>query len=309
MRPTGRREFVKYAIGAMGVGLLSSEAPTAIAYPLGLAPGLQLWTVKDALMANQAGTLEELARIGYRELELYELPKSPNEFKKRCEDAGLRLIGCHVYLQSLDEPRTLDVAQSLGLQYLIVVFPTLRAIGTQDISNMSVAELMPLYEKITADDYRWNAEQFNRHGAVLKKAGIQLGYHNHAVDLKRFGKESALDILIQATDPAFVVFEMDCGHVIHAGADPVRYLEKYPRRIELLHLKDLKVGYGVSSSIDTEDKDVNAELGSGVIDWPHLFQVAKRGRIKHYFVEHEGPMDHPPLESIANSLKYLRRFS
>jgi sugar phosphate isomerase/epimerase len=304
---SSRRDFVKCVVGAVGAGLTLTGARPATAYPLGLAPGLQLWTVKDSLEANEAGTLKEVARIGYRELELYQLPKSPGEFKKRCDDSGLHPIGCHVSLQSLDDPNTLEVARELGLQYLIVVFPTLRAIGTKDISNMSVGELMPLYEKISADDYRWNAEQFNRQGAAVKKAGIQLGYHNHAVDLKRFGDDSALDILIQATDPSLVVFEMDCGHVIHAGADPVRYLRKYPKRIQLLHLKDLKPGYGVSSSIDTEEKDVNAELGKGVIDWPHLFQVAKRGSIKHYFVEHEGPMDHPPLESIANSLQYLRR--
>lgn len=306
---SSRRDFVKYVVGTVGAGLTLNGAGPAAAYPLGLAPGLQLWTVKDLLEANQAGTLKEVARIGYRELELYQLPKSPGEFKKRCDDLGLRLAGCHVSLQSLDEPNTVDVAQQLALQYLIVVFPTLRAIGTKDISKMSVGELAPLYEKISADDYRWNAEQFNRHGAALKKTGLQLGYHNHAVDLKRFGNESAMDILIQNTDPSLVVFEMDCGHVIHAGADPVKYLQKYPQRIQLLHLKDLKPGYSVSSSIDTEEKDVNAELGKGVIDWPHLFQVAKRGSIKHYFVEHEGPMDHPPLESIANSLQYLRRFT
>ena len=306
---SSRRDFVKCVVGAVGAGLTLNGAGPAAAYPLGLAPGLQLWTVKDPLEANEARTLKEIVRIGYRELELYQLPKSPGGFKKRCDDLGLSLTGCHVSLQSLDDPKTLDVARLLGLQYLIVVFPTLRAIGTKDISTMSVGELTPLYEKISADDYRWNAEQFNRQGAAVKKAGIQLGYHNHAVDLKRFGDESAMDILIQNTDPSLVVFEMDCGHVIHAGANPVEYLQKYPQRIQLLHLKDLKPGYGVSSSIDTEEKDVNAELGKGVIDWPHLFQVAKRGSIRHYFVEHEGPMDHPPLESIANSLQYLRRFT
>jgi sugar phosphate isomerase/epimerase len=97
--------------------------------------------------------------------------------------------------------------------------------------------------------------------------------------------------------------------IIHAGADPVQYLKNYPQRIQLLHLKDLKPGYGVSSSIDTEEKDTNAELGKGVIDWPQLFEVAKRGSVRHYFVEHEGRMDHPPLEAIENSLRYLKQFA
>ncbi len=277
----------------------------ARAYPLGLLPGLQLWSVKDALAADQAGTLQKIGAMGYREVELYELPRSPGEFKQQCADAGLAIIGGHFYLQSLKDQKTIDTALQLGMRNIIVVFPTLKSLADRDISAMSVRELEPLYEKITVDDYQWNAAQFNRYGALLKREGLQLGYHNHAIDLKRFGHRSALDVLIAATDPDLVVFEMDCGHVIHAGADPIAYLRKYPKRIQLLHLKDLVPGFHISASIDTEEKDTNAELGMGVIDWRKLFQVAAQGHIKHYFVEHEGTMAHPPLVAVANSLKFL----
>jgi sugar phosphate isomerase/epimerase len=258
------------------------------------------------LESDQAGTLRKIGAMGYREVELYELPRSPVEFKQQCADAGLTITGGHFYLQSLKDRRTIDAALQLGMHYIIVVFPTLRPIRDRDISNMTVRELSPLYEKITADDYKWNAEQFNRYGAEVKRDGLQLGYHNHAIDLKTFGKHSALEVLIESTDPDLVVFEMDCGHVIHAGADPIAYLRKYPKRIQLLHLKDLKAGYGVSTTIDTEEKDTNAELGAGVIDWKVLFQIAAQGNIKHYFVEHEGEMVRSPLESVANSLRYLK---
>jgi sugar phosphate isomerase/epimerase len=288
------------------VALGSLIGRRASAYPLGLNPGLQLWSVKEALAADQAGTLRKIGAMGYREVELYELPSSTAEFKQQCHDAGLTIVGGHFYLQSLKDRKTIDAALQLGMRYIIVVFPTLRSMRDKDISNMSVNELNPLYEKITADDYRWNAEQFNRYGAEVKRDGLQLGYHTHAIDLKVFGKRSAFEILIESTDPNRVVFEMDCGHVVHAGADPIAYLRKYPKRIQLLHLKDLKPGYGISASIDTEEKDTNAELGAGVIDWKALFEVAAQGNIKHYFVEHEGAMAHPPLESVANSLRYLK---
>ena len=281
-------------------------APRAHAFPLGLKPGLQLWSVKDALASDPAGTLRRIGAMGYREVELYELPASPVEFKKLCNDAGLCIIGGHFYLQSLNDRKTIDAALSLGMRYIIVVFPTLRSLAEKDISNMSVGELNPLYEKITADDYKWNAEQFNRLGSKLKRHGLQLGYHNHAVDLKTFGERSGYQILIDSTDPALVVFEMDCGHMIHAGSDPIAYLREYPKRIQLLHLKDLEPGYGISSSIDTEEKDTNAQLGAGVIDWKALFRIAAQGDIKHYFVEHEGAMAHSPLESVANSIMYLK---
>jgi sugar phosphate isomerase/epimerase len=303
---TSRRTFVRHVGAAATVALSSTLASRARAYPLGLEPGIQLWSVKDSLESDQAGTLRKIGAMGYREVELYQLPQSPDAFKQQCADVGLTIVGGHFYLQSLKDRRTIDAALQLGMHYIIVVFPTLHSIRDKDISDMSVRELNPLYEKITADDYKWNAEQFNHYGAQVKRDGLQLGYHTHAIDLKRFGKRSAFDILIESTDPGLVVFEMDCGHVIHAGADPLAYLRKYPTRIQLLHLKDLKAGYSISASIDTEEKDTNAELGAGVIDWKALFQVAAHGNIKHYFVEHEGEMAHPPLESVANSLAYLK---
>ena len=303
---SSRRSIIRFIGTTTMLGALGSVIPRrAQAYPLGLNPGLQLWSVRTELEADPAGTLQKIAAMGYREVELYELPQSPAEFKRHCADAGLSIVGGHFYLQSISDRRTIDTVLQLGMRYVIVVFPTLRSLSSRDISAMSVHELTPLYEKISADDYQWNAEQFNRVGAAIKRHGLQLGYHNHAVDLKRFGHRSGYDILIDRTDPSLVVFEMDCGHMIHAGADPMAYLRKYPTRIQLLHLKDLEPGFGISSTIETEEKDTNAELGKGVIDWKALFQVAARGNVKHYFVEHEGKMAHAPMESVANSLTFL----
>jgi sugar phosphate isomerase/epimerase len=301
-----RRGFLHRAAAAVAAAGLAEAAG---AFPLGLVPGLQLWTVGKELEANEDQTLREIARIGYRELELFELPKAPREFRKKCDGLGLRIVGGHFYLNALRRHATIDGAHELGLKYLIVVFPTLRAWADKDISRMSVRELTPAYEKISLADYQWNAEQFNEIGVKVKREGLQLGYHNHAIDFKRLDGTTGLDTLIGATSPGQVVFEMDCGHVIHAGFDPIAYLEKYPARIELLHLKDLKRGYQVSASLDTEERDTNAELGSGVIDWHRLFAVAGRGSVRHYFVEHEGEMDRSHLEAIKVSYDYLRQFS
>jgi len=303
-----RREFLQIAgAGVLGATFLSRHRALWPAFPLKLPPGLQLWTVQDDLRRDRDATLRKIAAIGYREVELFELPPSPAELRKRCDDVGLRIVSGHFYLDALSRQETIDAARVLGMQYMIVVFPTLRSLAGQDISNRSVDELNPLYEAISLDDYKWNAEQFNKYGETLKAAGLRLGYHNHAVDLKQFGTVTGFESLIQATDPNLVVFEMDCGHVIHAGHDPIAYLRQYPTRIRLLHLKDLKPGYSISTSLDTEEKDTNAEIGSGVIDWKRLFAVAQRGQVEHWFVEHEGRMDHAPLEAIAISYRYLRQ--
>ncbi len=298
-----RRQFIHSAawLSAGSSRLLRSN-------PLGLPIGLQLWTVRAQLKKNFNATLRQVAQIGYREVELFQLPLGSKQYvKKSFSDAGLNVVSGHFYLDEFQNQRTIDAAKALGLEYMIVVFPTLRSLSGREVSKMKFEDLVPLYEKITLDDYKWNAEQFNRLGAKLKRSGLQLGYHNHAVDLKQFGNAVALDTLIESTDPGLVTFEMDCGHVIHAGRDPIAYLKKYPTRIGLLHLKDLKPGFQPSTSLDTEVMGTNTELGAGSIDWKQVFSAAKQGHVRHYFVEHEGKMDHPPLEAARLSYEYLHR--
>jgi sugar phosphate isomerase/epimerase len=302
-----RREFLQRSTGTATVlaGLTGNMARLR-ANPLGLPVGLQLWAVRKELEKNYDATLRKIAEIGYREIELFELPTPVAAYRKKFADAGLSCVSGHFELDSFKSQTTIDAAKEIGLRYMIVVFPTLRNPKDANLVHMTFDDLIPLYEKISLDDYKWNAEQLNRYGAVLKRNGLQLGYHNHAVDFKKFGEVVALDLLIQSTDPSLVVFELDCGHVVHAGYAPIAYLKKYPTRIQLLHLKDLKPGFAVTTSLAAENMGTNAEIGDGVIQWKELFRAAKQASVKHYFVEHEGKMSHPPLEAIANSYQYLQ---
>ncbi|HEX9254326.1 MAG TPA: sugar phosphate isomerase/epimerase, partial [Candidatus Angelobacter sp.] len=292
---------------ASGAAWLSRDGSLVRGNSLGLAPGVQLWSVREQIKNNLDGTLQHLAAIGYREVELFETPKSPGEFRKKVEDAGLKCVSGHFELKDLKDPATIAAAQALGLTYMILVFPALPSLEGRSV-DANFEQFVPLYEKISLSDYKWNADQLNRCAENLKRQGIRTGYHNHAIDFKNFGGTRGFDALLQNTDPNLVCFEMDCGHVIHAGHDPIAYLNKYPTRIELLHIKDLVPGYHVSTTLDTEDKDTNAEIGFGSIDWKKLFETAARyGRVKHYFVEHEGKMAHPPLEALQISYNYLQK--
>lgn len=302
-----RRTFLAGTALGGGAAWLTRASSLLRANPIGLAPGVQLWSVREELKSDPDVTLRRLAAIGYREVELFETPKAPREFRKMVEDAGLKCVSGHFELKDMKDPATIEVAHQLGLQYMILVFPALPALADKSV-DANFAQFVPLYEKISLSDYKWNADQLNRCAENLKKQGIRAGYHNHAIDFKNFGGALGFDTLIQNTDPSLVSFEMDCGHVIHAGYDPIAYLNRYPTRIELLHVKDLVPGYHVSTTLDTEDKDTNAEIGSGSIDWKKLFATAARhGHVKHYFVEHEGKMAHPPLEALKISYDYLQK--
>ncbi|MGN1274513.1 MAG: sugar phosphate isomerase/epimerase family protein, partial [Thermoguttaceae bacterium] len=113
--------------------------------------------------------------------------------------------------------------------------------------------------------------------------------------------ETAFDVLIKNTDPKYVTFEMDTTWVIFPGADPAKYLLKYPGRFALMHLKDLRKGVvGNLSGGTPVENDVT--LGTGQANFPEIFKAAQETGVKYYFIEDESPSF---KTQIPQSLKYL----
>ena len=71
-----RRRFVRSAFLTSGAAWLPWGDRLLCGSPLGLAVGVQLWSVREQLKENLDGTLHQLTAIGFREVELFETPKS-----------------------------------------------------------------------------------------------------------------------------------------------------------------------------------------------------------------------------------------
>jgi sugar phosphate isomerase/epimerase len=145
--------------------------------------------------------------------------------------------------------------------------------------------------RTSLDDYRAMAERFNRVGERAKEAGLAFGYHNHDFEFEPLDGQIPFDVLVEETDPALVAFEMDLFWIIKAGGDPFTYFRDHPGRFPLVHVKDM--------SGDGE----MVEVGTGSIDFASLFVRSDEAGIRHYFVEHDNPVD--PFESITASYRHL----
>jgi sugar phosphate isomerase/epimerase len=99
-----------------------------------------------------------------------------------------------------------------------------------------------------------------------------------------------------------VRFEMDVFWVVHPGHDPVKWLEKYPKRWELMHVKDMKKGLATGDFTGKADVRNDVTVGTGQMDWPAILKAAKKSGVKHYFLEDEAPT---AAEQIPLSKKYL----
>src|SRR3984885_10620015 len=299
MRGISRRAFLKTASASAACAALWNGIPRLMADPLGLPLGLQLYSVRDILPKDYEGTLKQLSAIGYREVEAAGFfGRTPAQVKLAMDQAGLHCVSAHYplvqLLPHLDE--IIQFGKDLGLDYIVCASP-----GLKDASGVKAPASRAARESMTLDDWRWNAEQFNRIGERVHAAGIRFAYHNHTAEFRSENGTVFYDELLRSTDPAKVTMEMDCGWVVVGGKNPVDYLTRYPAHFSMLHVKDFKMG---GAAYTNSEPPPSAELGRGTIDYRPIFEAAKKAPLKHAFVEQE-EFDMPPMEALKVDADYM----
>jgi sugar phosphate isomerase/epimerase len=241
---------------------------------------LQMYTVRDDAARDFIGTLREVAGIGYAGVEFAGTGGlSAAELRRLLDDLGLRVAGSHTALNELEGNlnAALDFSQAIGNTFVVCPW-------------------LPQERRGSADGYRALGDLLNRAGAACKERGLQLCYHNHDFEFQQFDGQYGLDILYAATDPNLVQAELDTYWIKKAGVDPAAYIRQYAGRAPLIHLKDMAA----------DEKGSFAEVGEGTQDWPSIFAASEAGGAQWYIVEQD-TCPRPPLESIAISLRNLKR--
>lgn len=302
-----RRKFIAAATTAVGAGLLVKNTGS-LAAPLGQTIGLALNTLESEFAQDLDGALRAAAQIGFRQVQIASTPSriKPAVLKQAIDTAGLSCHTTHYFTPMLfaNPQGAIERAQMFGSRYLICTTPWVADPSRRKKSDDPKQDFYELMQSLTLDDWKWNAEKLNKIGEQVKSAGLQFGYHNHGFDFKLVDGKIAFDELLRMTDPELVAIELDCGWAANAGHDPAEYLRRYPNRIQLLHIKDIK------KTKPTTGFDMHSvEIGKGDIDWREVFTAAKAANIKGYFVEHEPPYEKPVMEMIKTSYDYLNQLS
>jgi sugar phosphate isomerase/epimerase len=265
--------------------------------PMGLTPGIQLYSVRQQMAEDFEGALAAVREAGFLEVESASLPKKPvTEIRKALDKAGLKCVSTH--RSFVDVTRDLDATTEfekvIGVSYIICPGPGRR--------NPPDPGTRP--GQLTIDDWKYNAEEFNKTGEKLKQAGITFGYHNHWTEFVPVDGKVPYEELLRLCEPDKMTFEMDCGWVKVAGQDPVALMKRYPHRFSMLHVKDFHLPPNISYATH-EDAKVT-ELGRGSIDYRPIFaQASKNQKITHAFVEQEA-FDMPWQESLKVDADYLK---
>jgi sugar phosphate isomerase/epimerase len=276
--------------------------------PLSMPIGIQLWAVNEAMQSDPAGTLDQLRRIGYRNVESAGFGRlTAREFRRLLDGAGLACPSAHLNFMNGDLDAIFDDAHTLGAHYAVSAI--LRP-GTGAVLKLGpqLAKAADLMRTMTLDDAKQTAGLANRIGEKAKEAGLQFVYHNHFFEFDDQGNGAiAYNVLLRECDPELVKFEIDCGWMVAAGHSPVDYLEKYPQRFPMIHVKDFRPVGGNDPSTAPPGTRVGVPLGHGFIDYGRIFAAAKLAGLKYYFFEQEGPFGDgmSQLEAAKVSYDYL----
>jgi sugar phosphate isomerase/epimerase len=318
-----RRSFLKKC-GALAAGsLLFNRFNAQSMLPINEhldSLGVQLFSIPKILEKDFAGTMKMVAQKGYKKIEFYgpysfsaeEDKKSwesvtpslgfsgsgyfghtPQEAKKILDDNGLSSPSMHTGLNTLHKKmdEMAETAHIVGHQYVILP------------SAATPADL---------DGYKRLADEFNQIGAEAKKRGLRFAYHNHGNGLKAIDGIIPLDLLLERTDPELVFMQMDIYWTTAGGIDPVAYLDKYPGRYRLMHIKDMAKKVSFSGDGGTPNQWIElfpylADAGSGVLDLKSILSHAKKSGVEHFIVERD--LAPNPDEALEKAYKYLSQLN
>jgi sugar phosphate isomerase/epimerase len=230
--------------------------------------GFQVWFIREKLVNNFAATLEEMAAMGYSEVEMCSPlgysdsgfeplnRMSGAEMRKIIEGAGLKCTSSHFNMGELRDhlDNRIEWASEVGMKQM-------------------VASSFSLGDDASVDDYRQAANELNGIAEKTKAAGIQMGFHNHHMEFEKRGDELIYDALLEEFDPALVKMQFQVA-VVDIGYQAADYFRKYPGRFISAHLADWSV-----------EKEDQVPIGQGVVDWKDFFKAAKKGGVKNFFVE------------------------
>ena len=267
-----------------------------------LPVALQLYSVRDDLARDYAGTLKKVKEMGYDYVEFAGFhDMDAAEVKKHLDTAGLKAISAHVPYDAFmaDMEKTLSDYKLVGCQYVSIPWLDSKvAPGGEDFASI--------------------VDSITQIGKAAKAKGLTLLYHNHDFEFRKVGDEYGLDVLYNTIPAEFLQTQIDTCWVKVAKLDPAEYVRKYKDRAPVVHLKDFTMGDKVGGKLyelidDGSTDDGNGKgdfdfrpLGQGLQNIPAILEASLYAGAKYVVVEQDQSTTCTPLEAVKASRDYLK---
>ncbi|SEU18143.1 sugar phosphate isomerase/epimerase [Paenibacillus sp. NFR01] len=243
----------------------------------------QLYTLRHYTQTADGlrDSLRKVAAAGYRSIQVSGIGPIPDETVKTLADAeGLSICATHTPWNRLEQE-----LEAVAAQHTL-----------WDCRYVGLGALPEVYRD-SAEGYRNFAAKAGEIARKLQEEhGLQFVYHNHHFEFERFGDKTALQILLEETDPASFGFELDLYWVQAGGGDPVEWIHKVAGRMQVVHFKDMEIVSG---------KQLFAEVGEGNMNYDAIIRACDETGVEWRVVEQD-ECRRDPFESLAMSWRYLQ---
>ena len=306
MSAISRREFFrKTATDAAVAGFLAAGGAKLLAKPLGLPIGSQTYPHRERIVKGDfAGLLKDMKALGIEVIELcnptykeFSSLADGKQTRKIVDDNGMKCLSAHFQMNALrkDHGAQIEWAQALGMTQMSTA-----SLGGRVTNGMT-----------TAEEVKRAADEYNKIGAVAKKAGLQQALHNEGFENSRLEDgRLTYPVLLEYLDPDLVKMQFQMSSMRTIG-DPIMYFMNHPGRFISAHLQGVDTTQGMTASRagfppvkPTPEEAAAAAQGRGgrgggrgggggnalavgedTVDWVKVFEAAKTGGLKNYFVE------------------------
>ena len=240
--------------------------------------GLQLWTLREAIEQDMAGTLQKIADLGFSGVETAFFPEDVTvaQAGRALADAGLSVFGVHCEIP-VGEQREAMLAMAEAYACDRMVWHG----WPEDPRSGSVDGIKEL------------AEIYNEANAFAQSNGLRFGLHNHWWEFREVDGIYPFYLLMDLVEPD-VFFEIDTYWTKVAGLDPATVVGDFGERAPLLHIKD-----GPATSTDGP----MTAVGQGVQDFPAIAEAAA-GATEWMIVEIDSA-ETDMFDAVAQSYAYL----
>ncbi len=303
-----RRSFLTIS----GAASLSLVLPPAKQIPV----GLELYSVREALAKDLMGTLRAVAKMGYEIVEFYSpyfqwTPDDAKKVRAWMDGLGIRCYSTHNDSESFTAEgikKAAELNQILGAKYVVWA-------SAGDPPSL--------------DGWKGVAAKLTEASQALASHNMFVGYHNHDVEFRMMRGQKPMEV-IAANTPKEVMLQLDVGHCVEGGGNPVTWIRSNPGRIRSLHCKDFRIGKG-SRLQRTERSGINEKgenqssvnvgitsgekgetgfrvlIGEGDVPWGRVVDAAESvGGVEYYLIEQEGSR-FPELETAERCLANWKR--
>ena len=296
-QPT-RRDVLKFLASSFVAASLPT-VPAAKTPRIRWAQGYLLWrnfkgqqlTLQDALNNLRAVGADgiEFSPQG-SELERNGLTKGT--FQQLMAEKKLTIAGNYLSAPFYDLSKREEILQEANKRFVL-----LKEFGGTNII------IGPPGVKADADRLQLIKQQaplLNEIGKRAKEQGLQIGLHPHLNTLVETPAE--IDAAMETTDPRYVHFSPDTGHIHLAGGDVPAIVRKYKARLNYFHFKD-----GVRPFVRPNFNPNLRELGQGEVNFPSVMKLLKEIRFTGWINIEQDSTTLTPQESCRISMEYVNK--